>query len=301
MIEYRSYSIDEAVVFSSPREEWGVFANFAGIHVQLPRTSARTAEHVYQSLKFTHPGVQAKVLHAPDARLAKDLAQSVDIRHSHVEWNQRLRYRAMRWTLRMKTLSHWKAITDALKETGDQPIVEMSRQDDHWGAQLEGSVLRGQNVLGRLWMEVREEIRNGNFTQSSEPDLGAQLTFHPAAPSTTAAKCIFAGSRTLGMPATLQALAACPWTAEIETVLSGGAAGPDTHGAAWAVDNNKRLLSFPARWDTEGKSAGFRRNTRMVAYADALIAIWDGKSKGTAHVIDTAQKAGLKVFVHTVE
>jgi len=46
-----------------------------------------------------------------------------------------------------------------------------------------------------------------------------------------------------------------------------------------------------------GKAAGFIRNAEMAEYADALIAFWDGRSKGTKHMIDLAKKHGLKVKI----
>lgn len=57
------------------------------------------------------------------------------------------------------------------------------------------------------------------------------------------------------------------------------------------------LTIFKADWDKHGKAAGFKRNTEMAKYADALIAFWDGKSKGTKHMIDTAKSHNLKVRV----
>jgi hypothetical protein len=36
----------------------------------------------------------------------------------------------------------------------------------------------------------------------------------------------------------------------------------------------------------------------MASMADALIAVWDGKSRGTKNMIETAEKMGLRVYVH---
>ena len=36
----------------------------------------------------------------------------------------------------------------------------------------------------------------------------------------------------------------------------------------------------------------------MANYADALIAFWDGNSKGTKHMIELAKSRGLKVYVY---
>lgn len=40
-------------------------------------------------------------------------------------------------------------------------------------------------------------------------------------------------------------------------------------------------------------SAGFKRNSEMARYADGLIAIWDGRSNGTKHMIDQANHYGM--------
>lgn len=57
------------------------------------------------------------------------------------------------------------------------------------------------------------------------------------------------------------------------------------------------IKEFPADWDTHGKKAGILRNIEMAEYADALIAFWDGKSRGTKNMIEEAKKRGLKVKV----
>lgn len=81
------------------------------------------------------------------------------------------------------------------------------------------------------------------------------------------------------------------------TVVSGGARGADRLGEKYAVENDLKLRQFPAEWDTYGKSAGYRRNVQMADYAEALLAFWDGESKGTKHMIDIALDKGLLVKV----
>lgn len=84
----------------------------------------------------------------------------------------------------------------------------------------------------------------------------------------------------------------------ITEVVCGGARGVDDLGRKWAGNGNRvPVKMFPADWDRHGKSAGYRRNVEMADYADALIAIWDGKSKGTKHMIEVAGDIGLEVFV----
>ena len=85
---------------------------------------------------------------------------------------------------------------------------------------------------------------------------------------------------------------------EITEVVSGGARGIDTDGEHWAIGSGIPVKRFPADWDDLGKRAGFVRNAEMADYADALIAIWDGKSRGTLHMINTMVEAGKPVFVY---
>ena len=80
-------------------------------------------------------------------------------------------------------------------------------------------------------------------------------------------------------------------------IVSGMAAGADTLGERYAQEKGYEVKKFPAQWDLYGKSAGYKRNQQMAEYADGLIAFWDGKSRGTKHMIDIANKMGLKVRV----
>lgn len=83
----------------------------------------------------------------------------------------------------------------------------------------------------------------------------------------------------------------------IKTVLSGGAAGVDNLGEQWARREGKGLEIYPAEWGRLGICAGFVRNVTMAELADALLAIWDGHSRGTWHMIQTAVNRGLKVMI----
>lgn len=108
-------------------------------------------------------------------------------------------------------------------------------------------------------------------------------------------KTIIAGSRTFHNPEILEiALKHVSW--EITEVVSGRAKGIDKLGEQWARKHNIPVKFFPAKWE-RGLSAGYHRNLEMAEYADALLAIWDGKSKGTGHMIDIAKFKGLQTEV----
>lgn len=80
-------------------------------------------------------------------------------------------------------------------------------------------------------------------------------------------------------------------------IVSGGARGADALGERYAKERGYALKVFTADWDKYGKAAGYIRNDEMSQYGDALISFWDGESKGTGHMIELANKRGLKVKI----
>ena len=111
-------------------------------------------------------------------------------------------------------------------------------------------------------------------------------------------RVIIAGSRGINHYATVcDAVQRSGFT--ISRIVSGMAAGVDTLANRYATQNGLPLDPFPAQWGKWGRSAGYKRNVQMAQNADALIAIWDGKSPGTRHMIEAANAHGLRVFVVT--
>ena len=88
---------------------------------------------------------------------------------------------------------------------------------------------------------------------------------------------------------------------DITEVVCGGARGVDELGLIWGTNNDKPVKMFKADWHKFGKKAGIRRNIEMGKYADALIALWDGNSRGTDHMIRCAKMQELKVHVRIVK
>ena len=84
-------------------------------------------------------------------------------------------------------------------------------------------------------------------------------------------------------------------------IVSGKARGVDTLGERWAKERSIEVKPFPARWRRDDGlvdlSAGKTRNTKMAEYADALVAVWDGQSTGTADMIKKAERKKLLVWV----
>lgn len=90
-------------------------------------------------------------------------------------------------------------------------------------------------------------------------------------------------------------------TGEEIVIISGHASGADTLGERYAQEKGFKIETYPADWDKYGKAAGPKRNEQMANIANALIAFWDRKSKGTKSMINLAKKKGLQVFVAQCE
>ncbi len=80
-------------------------------------------------------------------------------------------------------------------------------------------------------------------------------------------------------------------------IVSGTARGADRLGERYARERGYEIRQFPADWLNDEKKAGPIRNAKMADNADALIAFWDGTSRGTKNMIDTARRKGLAVRV----
>lgn len=159
--QLRTYSRKDSVVFLKTDEPFGGLSNMAGrypIHVNGIRVL--TSEALYQVCRFPHlPEVQRMIIGQNSPMTAKMRSKPYR-KDSRSDWDQ-VRVRIMRWCLRMKLANNWSTFSELLLRTGDRSIVEESRKDDFWGAKPtdDGSTLIGMNVLGRLLMELREQVR----------------------------------------------------------------------------------------------------------------------------------------------
>ena len=109
-------------------------------------------------------------------------------------------------------------------------------------------------------------------------------------------KTIIAGSRDIVDMGLLE-IAISRSDFSISEVVCGEAAGVDTLGRIWAEKNNIPVKSFPALWKRHGRKAGPIRNEQMGDYADNLLAVWDGSSPGTRHMINYMNGLRKPVFV----
>jgi type I restriction enzyme S subunit len=160
--DLRTYRRADCAVFRKTAEEYGGLSNMApGFPVRINGVRILTVEALYQACRFPHlPEVQRKIIEQTSPMTAKMVGKPYRA-DSRPDWD-RVRVKIMRWVLRLKLAMHWTQFSALLLSTGERPIVEDSRKDDFWGAMPSGpDTLVGMNVLGRLLMELREEIKQG--------------------------------------------------------------------------------------------------------------------------------------------
>ncbi len=132
---------------------WMIFT-FSAFTVEIWGKIFRTSEHAYQWRKFpeTAPEVAEKILNAGSPNAAKNIAQEHKDKVP-ASWFSGGRVSAMDEILRAKLAQH-PEVREALSETGTRVIIENSPFDRYWGI---GPEQDGENMLGKLWMKIREE------------------------------------------------------------------------------------------------------------------------------------------------
>jgi hypothetical protein len=107
-------------------------------------------------------------------------------------------------------------------------------------------------------------------------------------------KVIVAGTRTItDYNVVSEAIKLFPY--DIKEIVSGKAKGVDNLGEEFASNNDIDVKLFPADWEKYGRCAGPMRNKQMAEYADGLVLIWDGKSKGSSNMLQEAKKKDLVI------
>ena len=156
----RTYTRAQSIVFLKTKEAFGGLSNMAGgFPLKVNGVSIRTSEALYQACRFPHlPNVQRLIIDQKSPMTAK-MKGKPHRSNSRADWDQ-VPTNIMRWCLRVKLAQNWSKFSKLLLETDELPIVEESKRDQFWGAKpVDDETLIGMNVLGRLLMELRDEIK----------------------------------------------------------------------------------------------------------------------------------------------
>ncbi|MTJ06891.1 NADAR family protein [Anabaena sp. UHCC 0204] len=166
--ESRTYNRQDCITFRKTAERFGGLSNMAGGYpLFVNGVRILTSEALYQACRFPHiPDVQRLIIAERSPMTAK--MRSKPYRdNSRVDWDL-VRTKIMRWCLQVKLIQNWEKFSSLLLETENQPIVEDSRKDDFWGAKpVDEEILIGINVLGRLLMQLREQVKTGEITSQT--------------------------------------------------------------------------------------------------------------------------------------
>ena len=187
----QSYRKTEVAWFCSKDDPRWEFSNMAGampIYWPLQRTATNrwnSTEQLYQASKYgtevmcvpesnpgVHPNVRKRIRESTNARGAKmtqKCAVSAGLVRADWEGPEEVRLKAMEWVLELKVYWNRDTFGQALRDTCERVIVELSTKDAFWGckAQADGTLV-GENQLGKLLMGVRSrlpQIVKGEFTQ----------------------------------------------------------------------------------------------------------------------------------------
>lgn len=147
-------SIKGKIFFYPP--EYYVFDNFSSFQVEYKGKIYPTSEHAYQSSIFinTDKELAERIRNAKSAHEAFKLAEANKNKREK-NWDD-IKLKVMKEILICKVNQH-EYVMKKLLQSEDREIVEDSWRDSYWGW---GEDRKGENMLGKLWMEVRQEIRN---------------------------------------------------------------------------------------------------------------------------------------------
>lgn len=256
--QIRTYHRKESVVFLKTNEPFGGLSNMAGgypIHVNGVRIL--TSEALYQVCRFPHlPKVQELIISQISPMTAKMRSRPYR-KDSRADWDQ-VRVRIMRWCLRMKLANNWNTFSELLLRTGERPIVEESRKDDFWGAKVidDGDALVGMNVLGRLLMELREQVKQqgcdaaldvaspaiSQFLLFGRPIETASASPPPQAADEQGQGFLFGTDAAVAVEAAVATVSAAPANTAYEAYRASGLPWVPHVPESWQVLRNGRLF-----------------------------------------------------------
>jgi len=150
------------ILIRKVKESHGWLGNMSPFPVEFNGKRFRTTEALFQALRFSDEEVVEKIRAQKSPMAAKMVAKPHKCRMV-VEPLSAADVENMKECLRLK-LEHHPELCDRLLATGDAEIIEDCTKRKRgsalfWGAALEDGVWKGSNVLGNLWMELRQELR----------------------------------------------------------------------------------------------------------------------------------------------
>ncbi|KAN0131982.1 hypothetical protein V8E53_010262 [Lactarius tabidus] len=145
----------EPIYFYESDKPYYEFTSFSDHPVEYHGRFYRTAEHLFQALKFmdTSPALAERIRMLPTARMAQQEAKK-QIRYQRADWLQ-VNVVMMEKVLAAKFKQH-RQLRHLLRSTGSRELIEDSPIDSFWGIGSDGN---GRNELGKALMRLRERLQ----------------------------------------------------------------------------------------------------------------------------------------------
>lgn len=145
----------ETINFYTTKGDHGCFSNFSRHGITLKGEYWPTTEHYFQAQKFAGTKHETEVRKANNPKIAAEMGRDRK-RPLRSDWES-VKDDIMRDAVRAKFTQH-KNLQDILLATGDAILVEHTVNDSYWADGGDGT---GKNMLGKILMEIREEIKSG--------------------------------------------------------------------------------------------------------------------------------------------
>lgn len=151
------YDSDDTICFYNKSKPYYEFSNFYPAPIVIDNHSYATSENYYQSQKF-YPDNMHVFVQIQSSKLPRD-AFNIAHRYEKLvrnDWHTGYKNKVMLRALQEKFKQHQR-LKQLLLSTGDKLLVEHTEKDVYWG---DGGDASGKNMLGKLLVQVRNEIRN---------------------------------------------------------------------------------------------------------------------------------------------
>ncbi|KKQ35752.1 MAG: hypothetical protein US52_C0016G0004 [candidate division WS6 bacterium GW2011_GWA2_37_6] len=144
--------VDNKEVVGMFEREFYMLSNWSAHQIKVKATLYPTLEHAYHAEKFEDKSIKQQILLAKSPLQSKEIAWANKSKMKK-DWRE-IKVEVMERLCRLKLEQH-KEVHEGLLRTGNRLIVEDSSVEDYWGI---GSDKKGQNIMGKIWMKLREEI-----------------------------------------------------------------------------------------------------------------------------------------------
>ncbi len=148
------------ITFRKTSEPYGWLGNMSAYPIRHEGKCYRTAEALFQALRFDDQAIRNEIWIQSSPMIAKHKAKkysdSFVVQPKSPQDLSNMKYVLSQKAAQNPDIKRW------LLATGDSEIIEdtTARRDRFWGAANVKGQWVGENQLGKLWMEIREELRS---------------------------------------------------------------------------------------------------------------------------------------------